>query len=310
MARPRRTSTTFVVSWSLLALGAASMLVGCSILSGLDRLTGETSGAGGAVGLGGASDGGGPVTSAGGGGGGGAPEMAGGGGGGGEAVTPQTCDEVLAREPGATSGVYTVDPDGPGGEAPFAVRCDMTPMGGWTLVGQEVAGDEETLRFLGAEQGAPEDLVTGASAHLGPRFRGLYATVRITWGDPPEWIEIQPGAELFDNDENHEIPVTTFATSNQSLAGWVGSAGGAIVCRAAVAPDIRPGDTSWAIKPQDDDQDGCGCSSSGWSGRGAFYSGSSSCTSCGCWPGSFVGVKDHGEPKAGVTSWTTRLFIR
>ena len=88
------------------------------------------------------------------------------------------------------------------------------------------------------------------------------------------------------------------------------AAGGAHFCRAAVSGSIRPGDTSWAIKPADDTHEGCGCNSGNWTGQGAFYSGLSSCTVCNCWPGSFVGVKDDGERKGDLTSYTTQLWIR
>ena len=46
-----------------------------------------------------------------------------------------TCDEILALDPNAVSGTYTIDPDGEGGGEAFPVSCDMdTDGGGWTLV--------------------------------------------------------------------------------------------------------------------------------------------------------------------------------
>src|SRR5262245_12451594 len=40
---------------------------------------------------------------------------------------PVTCAAILAStDGGATSGIYTIDPDGPGGQGPFDVYCDMT----------------------------------------------------------------------------------------------------------------------------------------------------------------------------------------
>ena len=48
--------------------------------------------------------------------------------------TPANCKAVLAQNSAATSGTYKVDPDGPGGDAPFNVYCDQkTAGGGWTL---------------------------------------------------------------------------------------------------------------------------------------------------------------------------------
>jgi hypothetical protein len=44
-----------------------------------------------------------------------------------------SCRTILAGAPGSPNGRYTIDPDGPGGAAPFPVYCDMAG-GGWTLV--------------------------------------------------------------------------------------------------------------------------------------------------------------------------------
>jgi hypothetical protein len=50
----------------------------------------------------------------------------------------RSCAEIRALDPGARDGVYTIDPDGPGGAAPISVTCDMTNKGGgWTRVAAE-----------------------------------------------------------------------------------------------------------------------------------------------------------------------------
>src|SRR5205823_407119 len=41
-----------------------------------------------------------------------------------------TCREIHVATPTAPSGIFTIDPDGPGGAAAYAVYCDMTTDGG------------------------------------------------------------------------------------------------------------------------------------------------------------------------------------
>ncbi len=49
-------------------------------------------------------------------------------------AVPVSAHQILADDPLTTSGVYLIDPDGPGGDAPFEVYADMDTFGGgWTL---------------------------------------------------------------------------------------------------------------------------------------------------------------------------------
>lgn len=299
-----------------------ALVAGCAALAGID----EDYGVGGVAGSGASASGGGHTSTstatAGGGmgatggtgaaGGGTTTGVGGGSGGQAGAATYATCNEHKLAEPLATDGTYEVDLDGAAGpEPPFFVVCDMgTDGGGWTLVGQEHAGEAEHLAFLGVQQGTPADLVQGSAGLIGVLFVGRYSELRVTWENGAKYIQLSATDELFDNSVVTSIAVTDFATNDAELDGWVSSAGAAHFCRAAASGVTRPGDTSWAIKPADDLHDSCGCNSGGWAGQGAYYSGLSSCTSCNCWPGSFVGVRDNGEPKGELTTYTSQLWIR
>ena len=49
-----------------------------------------------------------------------------------------SCKELLALFPETTTGTYSIDPDGKGGNEPFDVHCDMdTDGGGWTRIAAE-----------------------------------------------------------------------------------------------------------------------------------------------------------------------------
>jgi len=58
-----------------------------------------------------------------------------------------SCSSRLAAAPGSPSASYLVDPDGPGGAAPFPAFCEMVlDAGGWTLV-LKVDGNRPTFLY-------------------------------------------------------------------------------------------------------------------------------------------------------------------
>jgi hypothetical protein len=227
-------------------------------------------------------------------------------------VAPATCNVLLQDDPTATSGIYSVDPDGPSsGKAPVDVRCDMdTDGGGWTLVGREAVGDTGTFRFLASEEGLASEIAQLAGNGLiGVRFAGLYEEVRILWqGESTGFVQFRPERELFVNTVDTAIPIQDFTTSDGNLSSWVGTA--AVFCRASQSIDVRPGDTSWGIKPASDSSVECGCSGSQWKGRGAYYGGSLNATSCTGFGGGWSAVRDEGQVKAGYTTFQSEIWVR
>lgn len=228
----------------------------------------------------------------------------------------ETCAAIHEALPNLGDGIYLVDPDGAGtGNPPFEVMCDMTFVdGGWTLAGQEREGVGGTFKFLGAVVG---DLTTaarqGKDALFGPRFAGKYSEVRVDWSNhqgASEGLYFQITEEMFANTVSTAMPIRSFWTTDSKLLGWITDASGAVLCRASQVPTVRPGDSSWAIKPLNSAVGNCGCNGSGWTGRGAFYGGHTDATSCVGMGGGWAGVADDGEPKGALVKFATKIWIR
>lgn len=227
-----------------------------------------------------------------------------------------TCQEILTANPLAPTGFYAVDPGGAVDQAPIPVLCDMTTEGGgWTLVGRELAGSTGQLRFLGVDSNNPAALAAGiASGLIGKRFVGRYTQVWIAWGIASFIRFTRPNDfDLFANVADRKVDISAATTSDSQLSGWFSSGGGARLCVASRSNDLRPGDTSWAIKARDDNNDNCGCNDRNWGGRGAYYGGTveGQQTSCDGWGGGWAGVKGNGDQKGGITpTYETRIWIR
>jgi len=180
---------------------------------------------------------------------------------------------------------------------------------GWSMVVYEQnAGSGHVngaLRFLGYSFGSAGD----DSFNLGPDLTNYDDEILIVNGS--NYYLLTTSAPFFENTSSPNLEILTLETNDASLNTAVSNDGGAKFCRAAVYPNVKPGDTSWGIIPNGSTQRGCGCNSGGWSGYGVYYGGSIDQTNCGAQGGRFAGYKSHGQAKGGVsTGHSTKIYVR
>ena len=123
-----------------------------------------------------------------------------------------SCADILAKTPGAPSGTYVIDPDGPGGVAPFSVICQMDVLsGGWTQVTDRLAA---TL-----------------SSTVGRQYMYLYgATGALSPCTDDAWSWAPGGAELAGTyayfDDTGETSTIACTGSDEKPAWGVGCSNG------------------------------------------------------------------------------------
>jgi hypothetical protein len=138
-----------------------------------------------------------------------------------------SCNALHIAQPALPSGLYTIDPDGIGGAAPFTVYCDMvTDGGGWTIVhaitgadgeqpltsNTEVAGDPLSWQHYSLNQ-AKKMAISGVS------------TQSIFRRNSGVWIKVN--SAMFDaalatpNTHMHKA-VTVTASDASTAPGYIG----------------------------------------------------------------------------------------
>ncbi|MFO0756540.1 MAG: fibrinogen-like YCDxxxxGGGW domain-containing protein [Byssovorax sp.] len=101
---------------------------------------------------------------------------------------PASCLAIKQTNPAATTGTYTIDPDGAGAVAPFQAYCEMAvDGGGWTLVAYNYNKNRTFLTGTYHAVGSSVIPLNGSEAALDPTAVGLNYSQIAFYTDDPQW---------------------------------------------------------------------------------------------------------------------------